>query len=71
MGRENKSNPINDLENENKHFKSQLKRRRPKDSLWQCMALYLYRRTKLRNLVSDGDRVFAFLNDIKKVYPGP
>ena len=66
-----KSNTINDLENQNKHLKLDLKRRRPRGSLWQFMAVYFYRRTKLRDLRTDGERVFVFLNDIKLIYPGP
>ena len=65
-----KSNTINDLENQNKQLKKELKRR-PKDSLYQFMGVYFYRRTQLNHLKTDGEKVFKFLTDIKSMYPGP
>ena len=64
------SSTINDLENENKQLKRELKRRRLKDSLYQFMGVYFYRRTQLNHLKTDGEKVFKFLT-FKSVYPSP
>ena len=40
-------NIVNDLQNENKQLKKELKRRWPKDSLFQFMDVYFYSRTQL------------------------
>lgn len=50
---------------------SPAKKNQPSKTLFHFMALNFYRRTQLVHLSSDGERVFAFLNDIKKVFPGP
>ncbi|KAG8192020.1 hypothetical protein JTE90_001747 [Oedothorax gibbosus] len=50
---------------------SPAKKNQPSKTLFHFMALNFYRRTQLVHLTSDGERVFAFLNDIKKVFPGP
>jgi len=66
----NPANTINDLENENKHFKKSLINRRSPKALQQYMALHYYRRSRLDNLKSKGEKIQRFLDDIISVYPG-
>ena len=52
-----KNNTINDLENENKKLKRELKRRQPIDSLFQFIGLNFYRRIQLVHLKTDVERI--------------
>lgn len=71
FSKNDKNNIMNNLEKKNEKQKRDLKSKRPKNSFYQVMGVYFYRRIRLGNLKTDGEKVLQFLNDIKSVYPGP
>ncbi|GBM21075.1 hypothetical protein AVEN_200764-1 [Araneus ventricosus] len=64
-----RSNTINDLENENKHLNNAIVSRRTPKMLAQYMALHYYRRTQLDSHPRS-ERLGQLLADTAKVYPG-
>lgn len=66
-----RTNTINDLENQNKLVKTAIKCRRSEKLLHQYMALFFYRKNCLEREFKDlGSQLTQFFLDIKKVYPG-
>ncbi|GIX72447.1 hypothetical protein CDAR_253551 [Caerostris darwini] len=72
VAKDDKSNTINPLENENKHFKRSLISRVSKKSLASYMALHYYRRARLDPIGRSnyGAQVWQFIQDVIQVYPG-
>jgi len=70
VNRLDKTNTINDLENQNKLLKKAIKCRRSPKLLHQYMALHWYRQNNLNQFEDVGARMMVFLLDLKKLYPG-
>lgn len=65
------TNTINSLENQNKILKATIRSRRNDVVIRQNMAVYFYRRRRLPLSIPIGERIHHFLEDIREVYPGP
>lgn len=72
VSKDDSSNTINDLENQNKLLKRSILCRRSPKLLHQYMALHYYRQQHLeREYKNDtGSQIMQFLLDCKRVYPG-
>lgn len=72
VNKEDSSNTINHLENQNKLLKRAIICRRTSKLIHQYMALYYYRQQYLEKHYKDdlGSQIMQFLLDIKRVYPG-
>lgn len=72
VNKEDSSNTINHLENQNKLLKRSILCRRTPKLIHQYMALYYYRLQHLEKQYKDdlGSQIMLFLLDIKRVYPG-
>lgn len=72
VSKEDPSNTINDLENQNKILKRTILCRKTPKLIHQYMALLYYRQQLLEKDYKDdlGSQIMQFLLDIKSVYPG-
>lgn len=59
------------IETRNRHLKDTIKSVRDDCSLAQYIAEFTYRERRLKDLPRSGQKLFQFVNDIRKVYPGP
>ena len=60
VDKNDKTNTINSLENQNKLLKKAVKNRRSEKGIQQHMAVHFYRRMRLNHLPTLGERVFLF-----------